>query len=164
MFNSRWFFVSLVANLYPLYLSIGILGRRFRVILLFFHFFWKNRSFFHFFSDNIQKCCKMCLHSANLGTRSRAIAMQRVLNIRRHLLASFVWFRVSLVANLYPLYLSIGIFGRRFRVILLFFHFFLEKPVFFSLFLSNSRKIWEKCAKMMEHRPSLNEDERVSRA
>ena len=82
----------------------------------------------------------------------------------RHLLASFGWFRVSLVAVLFPLYLSIGIFGRRFRVILLFFHFFSEKSVFFSLFLSNSRKIWEKCAKMMKRRPSPNEDERISRA
>ena len=42
-------------------------------------------------------------------------------------------------------------------------HFFLEKPVFFSFFLSNSRKIWEKCAKMRKRRPSSNEDERISR-
>ena len=106
----------------------------------------------------------MCLPSANLGTRTRAIALQRVLNILRPLRASINWFRVSLVAILFPLYLSIGIFGRRFRVILLFFHFFSEKPVFFSLFLSNSRKIWEKCAEMMKRRPSSNEDERISRA
>ena len=115
-------------------------------------------------SKNAAKCCKMCLHFAKIRTRARAIALQRVLNILRYLLASFVWFRVSLVAVLFPLYLSIGIFGRRFRVILLFFHFFSEKPVFFSLFLSNSRKIWEKCAEMMKRRPSSNEDERISRA
>ena len=115
-------------------------------------------------SKNAAKCCKMCLPSAKIRTRTRAIALQRVLNILRHLLASFVWFLVSLVAILFPLYLSIGIFGRRFRVILLFFNFFSEKSVFFSLFLSNSRKIWEKCAEMMKRRPSPNEDERISRA
>ena len=100
-------------------------------------------------------------------TLERGLALSRCRGCRtfpRHLLASFGWFFVSLVAFLYPLYLSIGIFGRRFRVILLFFTFFSEKSVFFSLFLSNSRKIWEKCAEIVKRRPSSNEDERISRA
>ena len=74
-----------------------------------------------------------------------ALCNVRVLNILRHLRASFVWFRVSLVAILFPLYLSIGIFSRRFRVILLFLLFFGKTGLFFTFFIKFAKNLGKMC-------------------
>ena len=85
----------------------------------------------------------MCLHSANLGTRVRAIAMQRVLNLPRHLLASFVWFRVSLVANLFPY--------RKFAILLMstkifkMSTFFGKNRSFFRFFIKFAKNLGKMC-------------------